>query len=113
MQPKVLMMDEPTSALDPELVAEVLDVTAELARQGITMLIVTHEMGFAYEVADRLHFLHEGKIVEEGNARQVLRAPSTSVLQSFLRRFHYSMTLFADSEAAIPRGSAKKEPSLP
>ncbi len=66
MQPKVLMMDEPTSALDPELVAEVLDVTAELARQGVTLLIVTHEMGFACAIAHRMLFLDEGTVAEEG-----------------------------------------------
>lgn len=113
MQPKVLMMDEPTSALDPELVAEVLDVTAELAKQGVTMLIVTHEMGFAYEIADRVLFLHEGTIAEEGNARQVIRAPTTSVLQSFLRRFHYSMRLFADTDDAVPDDCASKGPIAP
>jgi len=106
-------MDEPTSALDPELVAEVLDVTAELAKQGVTMLIVTHEMGFAYEVADRVLFLHEGTIAEEGNARQVIPAPTTSVLQSFLRRFHYSMRLFADRDDAVPDDCANREPIIP
>ena len=90
MEPKCLLLDEPTSALDPELVAEVLDVVAQLARDGMTMVIVTHEMGFAYEVADEVAFLVDGKVHEQGPAKQVLASPTTPQLQSFLRRFHYS-----------------------
>lgn len=93
MEPKLLLFDEPTSALDPELVSEVLHVIADLAAGGATMLIVSHEMGFAYEAADRVVFLHEGVIVEEGAAREVLRNPKSERLQGFLARFHYSADL--------------------
>jgi len=94
MKPKVLFFDEPTSALDPELVSEVLDVTVELARQGTTMVIVTHEMGFAYEIADRIIYLNEGIIGEEGVTKSILVEPKTMALKSFLKRFHYSSQLF-------------------
>ena len=94
MGSKVLFFDEPTSALDPELVSEVLDVTAELARKGTTMVIVSHEMGFAYEVADRIIYLNEGIIGEEGVAKSILVEPKTMALKSFLKRFHYSSQLF-------------------
>lgn len=90
MEPECLLLDEPTSALDPELVAEVLDVVAGLAREGMSMVIVTHEMGFAYEVADRVAFLYQGCILEEGTARRLLTRPNSPQLKSFLRRFHYS-----------------------
>lgn len=90
MEPKCLLLDEPTSALDPELVAEVLDVVAQLARDGMTMVIVTHEMGFAYEVADEVAYLVDGRVHEHGPAKQILAKPATPELQSFLRRFHYS-----------------------
>lgn len=90
MEPRVLLLDEPTSALDPELVGEVLDVVAQLADEGMTMAIVTHEMGFAYEVADHVMFLANGTIHEQGPTQAVLESPSTPELQSFLRRFHYA-----------------------
>lgn len=90
MSPQCLLLDEPTSALDPELVAEVLDVVKQLALDGVTMVIVTHEMGFAYEAADRVLFLAKGHVHEEGQAAKVLGNPSTPELQSFLHRFHYS-----------------------
>jgi len=90
MEPQCLLLDEPTSALDPELVAEVLDVVAQLSKEGMTMVIVTHEMGFAYEAADRVIYLCDGKIHEQGPARELLATPSTPELKSFLRRFHYS-----------------------
>jgi polar amino acid transport system ATP-binding protein len=86
MQPKAILFDEPTSALDPELVGEVLDVMKSLAEEGMTMLVVTHEMGFAREVADRVLFLDGGVIVEEGAAREVLSAPRNPRTQDFLRR---------------------------
>ena len=86
MQPKVMLFDEPTSALDPEMVKEVLDVMRELARGGMTMIVVTHEMGFAREVADRVCFLHGGYIVESGPAEQVLGNPQHARTQDFLRR---------------------------
>jgi len=100
MEPKCLLLDEPTSALDPELVAEVLDVIAHLASEGMTMVIVTHEMGFAYEVADEVAYLVEGRVHERGPAREVLARPSTTELSSFLRRFHYSSLPPGGSTAA-------------
>ena len=86
MQPKAILFDEPTSALDPELVGEVLGVMKSLAEEGMTMLVVTHEMGFSREVADRVLFLDGGVIVEEGAAREVLSAPRNPRTQDFLRR---------------------------
>ncbi|QOF77285.1 amino acid ABC transporter ATP-binding protein [Variovorax sp. 38R] len=86
MKPEAMLFDEPTSALDPELVGDVLGVMRALADEGMTMIVVTHEMGFAREVADRVCFLHSGSIVEEGPAAQVLGAPSHARTQDFLRR---------------------------
>ena len=73
MEPKLILFDEPTSALDPEMIREVLDVMRDLAREGMTMIVVTHEMGFAREVCDKIAFMDEGRIVEEGIAGGVLR----------------------------------------
>ena len=84
MQPKVLLFDEPTSALDPTLVGEVLKVLEEMARDGMTMMLVTHEIGFARRVADRVVFMHQGKIWEQGPASETLGKPSTAELQTFL-----------------------------
>ncbi|MBV9119990.1 MAG: amino acid ABC transporter ATP-binding protein [Chloroflexi bacterium] len=86
MQPRVMLFDEVTSALDPELVSEVLDVMRDLARSGMTMLVVTHEMGFAREVGDRLIFVAGGVIAEEGPPAQVLDEPQHERTQQFLRR---------------------------
>jgi polar amino acid transport system ATP-binding protein len=86
MKPRAMLFDEPTSALDPELVGEVLAVMRTLADEGMTMVVVTHEMGFAREVADRVCFLHGGSIVEAGPAGQVLQAPQHARTQDFLRR---------------------------
>jgi polar amino acid transport system ATP-binding protein len=86
MQPKAILFDEPTSALDPELVGEVLAVMRSLADEGMTMVVVTHEMGFAREVADRVLFLDHGVVVEEGRARDVLSNPQHPRTQDFLRR---------------------------
>ncbi|MGH2522600.1 MAG: amino acid ABC transporter ATP-binding protein, partial [Anaerolineales bacterium] len=86
MEPKVILFDEPTSALDPEMINEVLDVMKQLAQEGMTMIVVTHEMGFAREVADRVCFLHGGYIVESGPAEQVLGNPQQPRTQDFLRR---------------------------
>ena len=86
MRPKAILFDEPTSALDPELVGEVLGVMRALAEQGMTMVVVTHEMGFAREVADRVLFLDGGIIVEQGPARDVLGDPQHPRTQDFLRR---------------------------
>ena len=86
MKPRAILFDEPTSALDPELVGEVLAVMRTLANQGMTMMVVTHEMGFAREVADRVVFIDGGRIVEEGPARDVLVSPKHERTQDFLRR---------------------------
>ncbi|QAX82201.1 ABC transporter ATP-binding protein [Candidatus Pseudomonas adelgestsugas] len=84
MEPEVMLFDEPTSALDPELVGEVLKVMQDLAQEGRTMLVVTHEMGFAREVSNQLVFLHKGIVEERGNPREVLRNPQSKRLQQFL-----------------------------
>ena len=86
MKPAVMLFDEPTSALDPELVDEVLRVMRDLARQGMTMLVVTHEMSFAEDVADRLVFFDRGRIVESGPPREILRTPQHERTRSFLQR---------------------------
>ncbi len=86
MQPKAILFDEPTSALDPELVGEVLSVMRKLADDGMTMLVVTHEMAFARDVADRVLFLDGGVIVEQGAAKSVLNQPQHARTQDFLRR---------------------------
>ncbi len=86
MQPTLLLLDEVTSALDPELIAEVLDVVRELARSGMTMVIATHEMGFARDVADRVCFLDGGRILEQGPPEQLLAAPTEPRTQQFLQR---------------------------
>jgi polar amino acid transport system ATP-binding protein len=86
MQPQAILFDEPTSALDPELVGEVLAVMRVLADDGMTMIVVTHEMGFAREVANRVVFIDGGKIVEQGPARDILSAPQHERTQDFLRR---------------------------
>jgi general L-amino acid transport system ATP-binding protein len=75
MEPKIMLFDEPTSALDPEMITEVLDVMKELARSDMTMLVVTHEMGFAHEVADRVLFSDQGRIVEQGNPEHFFENP--------------------------------------
>ena len=84
MKPRLVLFDEPTSALDPELVGEVLSVMKELARSGMTMLVVTHELGFAREVADRVVYMDQGVIVESGPAAEVLRAPREARTKAFL-----------------------------
>ena len=86
MEPDVMLFDEPTSALDPEMVGEVLDVMKELARAGMTMVVVTHEMGFAREVSSRVLFLDGGVIAEEGTPQQVFGAPKSERLRSFLNK---------------------------
>jgi general L-amino acid transport system ATP-binding protein len=84
MQPKIMLFDEPTSALDPEMIAEVLDVMRELARSGMTMIVVTHEMGFAREVADRVVFMADGEIVEAGTAQHFFEEPTEERTKLFL-----------------------------
>ena len=86
MEPEVMLFDEPTSALDPEMVGEVLDVMKDLAEQGMTMVVVTHEMGFAKEVADRVIFMDEGVIVEEGTPDEIFNNPESDRLKSFLSK---------------------------
>ena len=86
MEPDVMLFDEPTSALDPEMVGEVLDVMKELAREGMTMAVVTHEMGFAREVGSRVVFMDSGKIVEEGTPEQIFDHPQSDRLKSFLAK---------------------------
>ncbi|MFZ5645143.1 MAG: amino acid ABC transporter ATP-binding protein [Bacillota bacterium] len=86
MHPKVMLFDEPTSALDPEMVGEVLAVMKDLAREGMTMVVVTHEMGFAREVGDRVIFMDEGLILEEGTPDEIFLEPKNSRLKSFLSK---------------------------
>ncbi|WP_318784692.1 MULTISPECIES: amino acid ABC transporter ATP-binding protein [Halomonas] len=86
MEPRLMLFDEPTSALDPEMIGEVLDAMRELAKEGMTMVIVTHEMGFAREVADRVIFIHKGEIAEQGSPEQLFDAPQHERTQSFLAR---------------------------
>ncbi|MDN5366036.1 MAG: glutamine transport system ATP-binding protein [Thermacetogenium sp.] len=86
MQPKVMLFDEPTSALDPEMVGEVLEVMGALAREGMTMVVVTHEMKFAREIGDRVIFMDEGLIVEEGTPEQIFTEPRNPRTRSFLTR---------------------------
>ena len=85
MSPDVMLFDEPTSALDPEMVGEVLDVMKELAKEGMTMVVVTHEMGFAREVADRVIFMSDGKIVEEGKPDEIFSTPNDPRTKQFLQ----------------------------
>ena len=86
MQPELMLFDEPTSALDPELVGEVLQVMKKLANDGMAMVVVTHEMGFASEVADRVIFMDQGRVVEDGTPEQVLKNPQQERTQAFLSR---------------------------
>ena len=86
MEPEVMLFDEPTSALDPEMVGEVLEVMKELAEAGMTMVVVTHEMGFAREVGDRVIFMADGKIIEEGTPEELFTSPKSPRLQDFLAK---------------------------
>ena len=86
MQPKIMLFDEPTSSLDPEMIIEVLDVMKELARTGMTMVVVTHEMGFAREVADRLVFMADGAIIEVGAPEHFFQSPEEDRTKLFLRQ---------------------------
>ena len=86
MEPDVMLFDEPTSALDPEMVGEVLEVMKELANSGMTMVVVTHEMGFAREVADRVLFMADGKLIEEGTPEEIFSHPKSPRLQDFLAK---------------------------
>lgn len=86
MHPKAMLFDEPTSALDPEMIKEVLDVMKDLAKEGMTMVVVSHEMGFAREVSDRVLFMDDGVIVEEGSPSQVFNNPQNERTKSFLSK---------------------------
>jgi polar amino acid transport system ATP-binding protein len=86
MKPDVMLFDEPTSALDPEMVGEVLNVMKDLAKEHMTMVVVTHEMGFAREVADRVIFMADGQIVEENNPTELFEHPKTERLKNFLAK---------------------------
>jgi glutamine transport system ATP-binding protein len=86
MEPSLMLFDEPTSALDPEMIQEVLDVMRDLAREGMTMLVVSHEMGFAREVADRVLFMSDGAIEEEGSPQELFERPQGERTQRFLSR---------------------------
>ena len=86
MNPKVMLFDEPTSALDPEMVGEVLDIMKDLAKEGMTMVVVTHEMGFAKEVGDRILFMDGGYIIEEGTPEEVFESPKNERTQNFLAK---------------------------
>ena len=86
MQPQVMLFDEPTSALDPEMVGEVLEVMRDLAKENMTMVVVTHEMGFAREVASRVIFIDGGKIIEEGTPKEIFETPKSDRLKSFLAK---------------------------
>ncbi len=86
MDPEIMLFDEPTSALDPEMVGEVLDVMKDLAKEGLAMIVVTHEMGFAKEVADKVIFMDEGVIVEQGTPEEVLVNPSEERTKNFLSK---------------------------
>ena len=89
MRPKVILFDEPTSALDPEMISEVLDVMIDLARDGMTMICVTHEMGFARTVADRLVFMDKGQVVETGSPEEFFKAPKTDRARDFLSQIKH------------------------
>jgi polar amino acid transport system ATP-binding protein len=86
MNPKIMLFDEPTSALDPEMIGEVLEVMKKLAKEGMTMVVVTHEIGFAREVADRIVFMDQGKIIEQGPTQQILNQPRNPRTKEFLSR---------------------------
>lgn len=99
MRPKLMLFDEPTSALDPELVGDVLQTMKQLADEGMTMIVVTHEMGFAREVADRVMFFHAGNILEEGRPEEIFTQPREERTREFLRR------VLSPAVVAVPRGS--------
>ena len=86
MEPEVMLFDEPTSALDPEMVGEVLDVMKELAKEGMTMVVVTHEMGFAREVGNRVLFMADGKLLVDGTPEEIFENPTNPRLQEFLSK---------------------------
>ena len=96
MSPKLMLFDEPTSALDPVMIKEVLDIIVELAQSGMTMICVTHEMGFARRVADRIVFMDQGEIIEEGTPAEIFESPKTERLGAFLSRILHGATADPD-----------------
>jgi ABC-type polar amino acid transport system ATPase subunit len=118
MEPKVMLFDEPTSALDPELIGEVLNVMEDLAHEGMTMIVVTHEMHFAHEAADRVVFMEEGRVVEQGPPEQVLVEPKDDRTKQFLRRFlerpsSRKPPADAESVASLPSSVGTPHAGLP
>lgn len=106
MEPHVILFDEPTSALDPQLVGEVLDTMKQLAVEGITMVVVTHEMGFAAQVADRVVFMDRGKVVEQGPPAKLFNDPQSPRLQEFLDTWRQRNMLFQNEPVAATRAAA-------
>jgi ABC-type polar amino acid transport system ATPase subunit len=112
MHPKIMLFDEPTSALDPELVGEVLKAMLQLARSGMTMMVVTHELGFAFEIADRVVFLDQGQVAADGPPADVLLHPANERLKSFVGRFHESAELlrpFLEAKSLAARQASSGE----
>ena len=107
MDPKVMLFDEPTSALDPEMINEVLDVMVNLAKEGMTMIVVTHEMGFAREVADRVVFMDGGVVVEEGPPSQVIGNPQHGRTRAFLSRMRQEEQAHAEALVASVTGNTE------
>ncbi len=105
MQPKIMLFDEPTSALDPEMIKEVLDVMTELAKSGMTMLVVTHEMGFARAVADRMFFFDEGLVVESGSPHEIFKNPKRTGRNCFCLK-SYSIKAFEFNKKSGARNGA-------
>src|SRR3546814_20166094 len=108
MEPHIMLFDEPTSALDPELVGEVLQVMKDLAREGMTMVVVTHEMGFAAQVADRVVFIDKGEIAASGSPRQMFHDPSQPRLRQFLQNYLDRNAFWADSDEPAPRSEERR-----
>jgi len=108
MEPHVILFDEPTSALDPQLVGEVLDTMKELAKEGITMVVVTHEMGFAAQVADRVVFMDGGKVVEQGPPARLFNAPQSPRLREFLDTWRSRNMLFQSDEPSLGVGEGAR-----
>jgi polar amino acid transport system ATP-binding protein len=106
MEPHIMLFDEPTSALDPELVGEVLQVMKTLAREGMTMVVVTHEMGFAAQVADRVVFIDKGEIAASGPPREIFHDPNNSRLQQFLQNYLDRNAFWTRSAEPVETGSA-------
>ena len=105
MEPRVMLFDEPTSALDPELIGEVLEVMRQLAREGMTMIVVTHEMDFARQMADRIIYMDEGVIIEQGNPQQIFTEPADPRTRQFLDRILVKdlMVMLQDKRAETPK----------